>query len=91
MSQVKIDTFPPSSDCEANDGQMLESSWERLHVWRKAVQTQAQVSDSELWARVFVSFHMNRIFVGEIIHSVHVPRPHKLNEDENKIKPSFRL
>lgn len=40
---------------------------------------------------VFVSLHMNRIFVAEIIHSVHVPRPHKLNEDENKIKPSFRL
>lgn len=46
--EVKIDAFPPSSDCEANDGQMLESSWERLHVRRKAVQTQAQVSDSEL-------------------------------------------
>lgn len=30
--EVKIDTFPPSSDCEANDGQMLESSWERLRV-----------------------------------------------------------
>lgn len=30
--EVKIDAFPPSSDCEANDGQMLESSWEWLRV-----------------------------------------------------------
>lgn len=50
--EVKIDTFSPSSDCEANDGQMLESSWERLRVWRKAVQTQAQASDTELWVCV---------------------------------------
>lgn len=51
--EVKGDAFPPSSDSQSHDGNMLEFSWERLHVWMKAVQTHAQVRDSVISVRVF--------------------------------------